>query len=147
MIQFFRTANTSFMKKYIPVLLTVCTISLSSLSAQTATDSAIAIQHVEKTPEFKKGINGWIRFLENNLDKNLMTKSGAPSGKYRVLGSFIVETDGSVKDILIEEDPGYGTADEYKRIIRLSSKQWIPASDKGIAVAYRTKQSLTFVHP
>ncbi|HEX7691146.1 MAG TPA: hypothetical protein VF408_02090 [Sediminibacterium sp.] len=135
------------MKKYIPVLLIVCIVSASSLSAQTGTDSAVAIQHVEKKPEFKKGINGWLRFLENNLDRNLMAKSGAPSGKYRVLGSFIVETDGSVKDILIEEDPGYGTADEYKRIIRLSSKQWIPASDKGVAVAYRTKQSLTFVNP
>lgn len=110
--------------------------------AQSATDSA-TIFKPEKLPEFKGGINGWTGFLQNNLDRDLLQRAGAPAGKYKVIASFIVDSVGKVSDIIIETDPGYGTAAEMKRILTLSSKKWVPAFDKGRPISYRTKQSLT----
>ncbi|NCI47494.1 energy transducer TonB [Sediminibacterium soli] len=133
------------MKKSILLLCFACSVAVTTLQAQTPADSITVVSNPEKKAEFKGGVNGWIRFLESTLDRNLLEKNNAPSGSYRVIGNFIVDRDGSVKDIRIEEDPGYGAADEYKRVLLLSSKKWIPASDKGIAVAYRHKQSLTLI--
>lgn len=125
-------------------ILLVLALSLPGITvfAQSGTDSAASIKP-EKLPGFKGGLNAWTSFLENNLDRDLLQRAGAPAGKYKVVADFMIEPDGKVSDIIIETDPGYGTADEMKRILKLSSKKWIPAFDKGKAIAYRNKQSLT----
>ena|ERR1700752_791259 len=113
--------------------------------AQANTDSLPSILNPEKKAEFKGGINGWIRFLESNLDRDLLSRSSAPSGAYKVLGNFLVDSTGAVSDIRIEVDPGYGAAEEFKRVLKLSSKKWIPAYNEGKAVPYRHKQALTLL--
>ena len=113
--------------------------------AQSAGDSLPSVLNPEKRAEFKGGINGWISFLETNLNRDLLSSTGAPSGSYRVLGNFLVDSLGKVSDIRIEVDPGYGAAEEFIRVLKLSSKKWIPAVDHGKAVPYRHKQSLTLL--
>lgn len=131
--------------KHLFFLMIVFSVLTGTSMAQTSSDTASVAFTPEKKPEFKGGINGWLRFLENNLNRNLLTNTNAAAGQYRVLGEFLVDIDGSVRDITIEQDPGYGTADEYKRVLKLSGKKWNPAMDKGKPVPFRTKQSLTFV--
>jgi hypothetical protein len=99
----------------------------------------------EKYPAFKGGVNAWTSFLEMSLDRNLMEKNGAPEGSHTTLASFIVDADGTVLDIKIEKDPGYGAADEMIRILKKSSKKWEPAVYNGRPIAFRTKQSLTLI--
>ncbi len=129
------------MKKAIFISLLSVLAFVATGVAQTPDSSGVP----EKVPVFKTGVAGWIRFLELNLERDLLAKNNAPLGKYTVISSFIVETDGSVSDIQIESDRGYGTADEVKRVLLLSSKQWVPAYDKGQPVPYRHRQSITFV--
>ena len=70
--------------------------------------------------------------------------NGAPTAKYTVIVSFTVDTEGNLTDIKAENDPGYGTAEEAVRLIKVGP-QWIPATQKGIKVKAITRQSVTFV--
>lgn len=125
------------------VLLTVCMTGIKLYGQET--DSLPSVLNPEKKAEFTGGLNGWVKFLEKNLDRDLMYRKSAPRGAYKVNGSFLVDTLGQVSDIRIEKDPGYGAAAEFIRVIKLSSKKWIPAYDNGKAVPFRHKQSLTLL--
>lgn len=126
------------------VLLCIVGILLSSYTGYSQ-DSLSLVTNPERKIEFKGGMNGWVSFLEKNLNRDLPAKEGAPVGRYQVSVSFLIDTVGRVSDIVLEKDPGYGAGKEVKRIIRLSDKKWIPAYDKGKTVLYRHTQSITFV--
>jgi len=126
------------------VLLTVCTTATKIYSQ--ATDSLPSVLNPEKKAEFTGGLRAWQIFLERNLDRDLISRARAPQGSYKIIGNFFIDTLGKVTDIRIETDPGYGTADEFKRVINLSSGKWTPAYDNGKAVPYRNKQSITIIN-
>lgn len=98
---------------------------------------------VQIAAEFPGGIKEWQRFLERNLNSDLPTENGAPTGVYTVTVSFVVDTEGKVSDVKAENDPGYGTKDEAIRVIRKGPK-WVPANQNGRPVVYRHKQMITF---
>lgn len=133
------------MKKKLSALMLPILLLLGSIAYGQATDSLPSVLNPEKKAEFKGGINGWLRFLETSLDRDMIYRSGAPNGSYRVLGNFLVDTLGKVSDIRIEVDPGFGAAEEYKRVLNLSSKKWTPAYDNGRPVPFRHKQSITLL--
>lgn len=124
-----------------PFLLFLFLLASAALFAQV--DSAQA--KPDKPAEFKGGIKAWISFLEQNLDHDLIERNQAPAGKYTTLASFIVDSTGGIRDIKIEKDPGYGAAGELIRILKKSSKNWVPAMNKGIPVSYIHRQSLTLI--
>ncbi|MDP3394712.1 energy transducer TonB [Sediminibacterium sp.] len=99
---------------------------------------------VEIKPEFPGGINGWIKYLERNINRDLPYKNGAPSGRYTVVLTFIVAKDGTISDIKAETDPGYGSKEEAIRLMTRSPK-WKPAVQNGRNVTYRQKQSISFM--
>jgi hypothetical protein len=133
-----------FMKRYLLLFLVVAFLSSVQVSAQSATDSIATVANPDKKPEFKNGLRAWTLFLERNLDRDLPGKNGAPKGRYMVIVSFVVDIDGSVKDIVIEYDQGYGTAQEVKRVINLTDKRWIAASLDNKPVPFRHRQNITF---
>jgi protein TonB len=98
---------------------------------------------VQIPSEFPGGSTGWTRFLERTLDRDTIVSNGAPSGNYRVTVSFIVARDGSISDVRAENDPGYGSAIEAVRVIKLSPK-WKPAQQNGHNVIYRHRQVIVF---
>jgi protein TonB len=124
-------------------LLFIVTLLLTSYTGYSQDSSSLATKP-ERNVEFKGGLNGWASFLQNNLDRDLLRRKDAPSGKYTVVADFLVDSIGAVSDIKIITDPGYGTADEFIRILKLSSKKWKPAFDKGKNISMRTTHSLTF---
>ena len=93
---------------------------------------------------FPGGAKGWQTFLEQALKVNTPVKHHAPMGSYTVLISFLVLKDGSVTEIEVLNDPGYGCAQEATRVLKKSPK-WNPATINGDPVIYRQKQSLTFL--
>lgn len=99
---------------------------------------------VETKAEFPGGINGWIKYLERNINRDLPYKNGAPPGRYTVLLSFVVAKDGTISEIKAETDPGYGSKEEAIRLMAKSPK-WKPAFQNGRNVFYRHKQSITFL--
>ena len=98
---------------------------------------------VQIPAEFPGGTQGWVRYLERTLNRDLPVENGAPAGKYAVVVSFVVARDGSISDVKAENDPGYGTKEEAVRVITRGPK-WKPAVQNGRNVIYRHRQAIVF---
>lgn len=98
---------------------------------------------VEQPASFPGGKYAWQKYLDRNLNKDLPVSKGAPPGKYKVIVSFNVSSDGTISDVKAENDPGYGTDVESVRII-VKGPKWIPAKQNGNAVTSIVKQTITF---
>lgn len=92
-------------------------------------------------PEFPGGISKFQDFV----DKKFKIDEKDLSGK--IYATFIVEKDGSLSDIKILRDLGYGTGKELIRVLKLSPK-WKPGLQNGqkvrclYAIPYRINSSL-----
>lgn len=81
--------------------------------------------NIEKKPEFKGGMEAFYRFIaENYKIPNIKKLVG------KVFVAFIIENDGSVQEVKILSDLGYGTGEEALRVLLLSPK-WIPGEQDG----------------
>jgi protein TonB len=98
---------------------------------------------VQIQARFPNGIEGWRKYLERNLNKDLPSDNGAPAGDYTVVISFIVDKNGVISDVKAEADPGFGTATEAIRVIK-KGPNWVPAEQNGHKVIYRQRQNITF---
>ena len=98
---------------------------------------------VQIQAQFPGGADGWRRYLERNLNKDIPTENGAPAADYTVTVSFIVDKTGAISDVRAENDPGYGTKAEAIRVIQ-KGPNWKPAIQNGTEVIYRQKQNITF---
>lgn len=54
--------------------------------------------------------------------------------KVQIIVTFTVEKDGSLKDIKILKDPGYGAGEEAIRVLKALPK-WKPATKEGVTIA------------
>jgi periplasmic protein TonB len=84
---------------------------------------------VEVKPEFPGGIQEFYNYIGRNFytpsDKNF--KGG------KIIVSFVIEKDGSVTDIDVKRDIGFGTKEETIRVLKESIK-WKPAEQEGVPV-------------
>lgn len=85
----------------------------------------------------------WIQFLQHKLNAMTPADNGAPAGLYNVDIMFLVNKDGSVSDVEVLEDPGYGTAAEVRKLMN-KSPVWTPAICNEHKVVYRQKERITF---
>ena len=99
---------------------------------------------VKIPPVFSKVQNGWAKYLERALDRDLPKRRGAPAGQYAVKVNFEIDQDGKVINVKALNDPGYGTAEEAMRIFE-SSPKWTPAIQNGENVKYAQTQEVVFV--
>lgn len=99
---------------------------------------------VQEEPMFDGGKEAWLSFLVKHLNRDIPVEKGGPPGKYTVILSFIIDTKGKVSNIEAENDPGYGTAEEAVRVMKLSPN-WIPAKLNGKPVVYKHKHTITYV--
>ena len=97
----------------------------------------------QTAPSFPGGNEAWREYLQQNLRVNIPTEHKAPTGKYTVIVSFLIDEEGNLSDIKATNNPGFGTASEAVRVIQRGPK-WIPAQQEGKKVLYRQKQSITF---
>lgn len=67
-----------------------------------------------------------------------------PKDIYRIFVSFVVEKDGSMSNIEIEKDPGYGLGDEAIRTLKLFKKKWAPGKLYTEPVRTRYKVPIVF---
>ena len=99
---------------------------------------------IKEEAEFPGGQQAWFKYLQRNLNSNIPYSKGAPTGKYNVTVSFLVNDDGIVSNVKAENNPGYGTAEEAMRVIQ-SGPKWKPAIQNGHNVAYTMRQLITFI--
>jgi antitoxin component YwqK of YwqJK toxin-antitoxin module len=112
--------------------------NLSNYILSKANDSIVQIE-----AKFPGGRDAWRKYLEKNLNANILLMHHAPDGNYTVTVSFMVDENGKVSDVRAENDPGYGTAEEAVRVIK-KGPNWMPAIKDGRFVAYRQKQNIVF---
>lgn len=87
---------------------------------------------IEEQPEYSGGIKQFYTFFNTNFktpeQENL---------KGKILVSFIIEKDGSMSNIKLLRDIGYGTGEETIRVLKMMRK-WIPGRQNGkpVRVSY-----------
>ncbi|WP_395061452.1 energy transducer TonB [Flavobacterium sp.] len=80
---------------------------------------------IEVKPEFPGGMTKFYGFIQKNY-----TAPDEPGLKGQVFVSFVVEKDGTLTDIKVLRDIGYGTGKEAERVLR-KSPRWTPAEQNG----------------
>lgn len=132
-------------------LLIIFSFNQSILAAQTQMDTAI-VTSVDVYPQFRGGVNGWTKFVQQNLNLRDVVNS-IDSTTYVAYGlrqtavlEFTVCEDGSVCDALIVNQNKISPefAKEALRLIRKSPK-WTPAKKEGKGVRTRFRQSIVAV--
>jgi protein TonB len=86
-------------------------------------------------PSFPGGQTAFYEYLKSNLKYPNQAKENGVEG--RVLINFIVESDGSISDVLLQKSIGYGCDEEAIRLIE-QSPPWIPGkiNDKPVRVQF-----------
>lgn len=135
--------------KAICLLIAACVFSTASF-AQTFKDSTIKVGEAvvikkayadEKPAEFRGGMDGWRKYLEQNLQYPKKAQRKKIEGVIRV--QLIVTKDGLVSEVKALNDLGYGLAEEAERVIR-EGPRWKPAFQNGKNVSYSFVQTITF---
>jgi protein TonB len=87
---------------------------------------------ISTKPDYPGGMQAFYKFIA--LNYTAPEKDGL-NGKVYV--TFIVEKDGSLSDIKVLRDIGYGTGEEATRVLKLS-QNWIPGmiNDDAVRVSY-----------
>jgi beta-lactamase regulating signal transducer with metallopeptidase domain len=91
---------------------------------------AIGKEAKMEMPTFSGGISEFYKFVGKNFKIPNEFK-----GKGKIFASFIIEKDGSLTNIEIKKDLGFGTKEETIRVLNLSPK-WIPAKVDNEIVRY-----------
>jgi protein TonB len=97
-----------------------------------------------KTPAaFPGGMQEWKKFLTTHMRTDSLLKARAPKGVYTLFVSYVINKKGYVTDIEVLQDPGYGLAEEIRRVLRMSPR-WLPAESDGNPVPCQEKQKITY---
>lgn len=83
-------------------------------------------KEVDVAPNYQGGFEG----VSKLISENFITPTSKEFKGGEVLVSFTVEIDGSLSDIRIYKDLGFGTGEEAVRVLT-GIKNWIPAKKRG----------------
>jgi protein TonB len=85
---------------------------------------------LDKLPEFPGGMNKFYTYVGNNFNRPELESEKV----LKVYVSFVIERDGSITDIMVKNDPGYGMGKEAIRVLKSLKTKWIPGVLNGKAV-------------
>jgi protein TonB len=94
------------------------------------TKTILNAYELDKNPEFPGGIKVFL----NYVGKNFKTPEIELEKTVKIYVSFVVEKDGSMSDIEVKRDPGYGLGDEAIRVLKSLKTKWEPGKKDGKAV-------------
>ena len=103
---------------------------------------------VNRGPQFKGGINGWLRYLEKNLNGMAPINAGMPSGQYKVILTFNINKKGYTSDVTARSasTPCKTCEEEAARLI-INCRDWQPAIFQNEPIDFRHWQAITFIVP
>jgi len=108
--------------------------------SQTATGDSV-YSFVTKMPEYPGGQKGMLTYFVLNMRYPLAAYTNGISGTAYV--NFIVETDGSVSDVLVLKPIGYGCDEEATRLVSQMTG-WEPGEQDGKKVRVRSNIPVYF---
>jgi protein TonB len=77
---------------------------------------------LDKLPEFPGGINKFYTYVGNNFEKPEIDAVNS----LKIYVAFVIEKDGSMTDIKVLRDPGYGLGREAVRVLKSLRTKWSP---------------------
>ncbi len=86
-----------------------------------------AAYELDKNPEFPGGIKNFLKYVGNNF----RTPEVELDRTIKVFVSFVVEKDGSLTNIEVKKDPGYGLGAEAIRVLKSLKTKWQPGIKDG----------------
>ena len=89
---------------------------------------------LDKLPEFPGGMDKFYKYVGTNFEKPEIDAITT----FRVFVSFVIERDGSMTDIKVLRDPGYGLGREAVRVLKSLRTKWTPGmiDAKPVRTAY-----------
>jgi protein TonB len=117
--------------------------SISSSGGGTGTEITKAVDHgtsivnttiLDKMPEFPGGIDQFYKYVGNNFEKPEIDAMNT----IKIYVYFVIEKDGSMTDIKVNRDPGYGLGREAVRVLKSLKTKWTPGmiNSKPVRTAY-----------
>lgn len=103
-------------------------------------DSVFNTTNLDKSPEYVGGMHAFYKFIGENFKISEEGIKEKVNGK--VFITFIVEKDGSLSNLKILRDIGYGTGEESLRVLKLSPK-WKPGEIKSKPVRVQYSLPIT----
>ena len=82
-------------------------------------NTAFGMGELDKNPEFPGGIKKFLSYVATNFkaDEEIDTT-------VRVIVSFVVEKDGTMSNIAVRNNPGYGMGEEAIRVLKSMKTKW-----------------------
>jgi periplasmic protein TonB len=112
-------------------ILFFCQISVAQKIVETVDNNVYSSVGIEKQPEFPGGLQEFLKYFSANYKvPNVKGLDG------RIFVDFVIEKDGTVSDIKVIRDLGYGTGQEAIRVLKLSPK-WSPGQKDGKFIRVR----------
>ena len=115
------------MKHFLLFFIAFFTIQLANAQEQIAIsqDTIYDFKDLDIKPDYKGGVKDFYKFIGKNF--RIPNEEGL-NGK--IITTFVIEIDGSITDIKVLQDIGYGTAKETIRVMQMCPN-WIPAQKNG----------------
>jgi protein TonB len=140
------------MKKYFTLALLILSVHVfaqvdSSTAQSSDTDKEFKTVQIEA--RFPGGQQGWIKYLQKNLNAELGAEYLNPKKhkpvRQTVMVSFLVNKAGKISEVTVlnADEVHPKLAEEAIRVIK-QGPDWIPAEQDGKKVIYRQKQSITW---
>lgn len=120
-----------------PEVIEIDTFSPENQKVKKSEGETYKTNELTENPNFPEGMEKFYKFVGENFNIPLEAEKNKVKG--RVYLTFIVEMDGTLSNIKVIRDMGYGIGDEAARVLGICPK-WIPGKVNGEAV--RTMYSL-----
>ncbi len=86
---------------------------------------------IDEMPQYPDGLKAFYDYVQNAYQ---WPKGAIPAGvSGKLIAGFVIERDGSIKDVTIIRDLGYGTGEELAKVLR-NTKKWTPGKHRGMTV-------------
>jgi periplasmic protein TonB len=98
------------------------------------TNEPALMTELDKMPEFPGGMSKFYTYVGNNFTRPDLDAERT----LRVYVSFVIEKDGSITDIIVKNDPGFGMGKEAIRVLKSLKTKWSPGiiDGKPVRTAY-----------
>lgn len=106
----------------------------SGIESAPATNDPVNSAVLDKMPEFPGGMAKFYTYVGNNFQRPELDVERT----LKVYVSFVIERDGSITDIKVLNDPGYGLGKEAIRVLKSIKTKWSPGilNGKTVRTAY-----------
>ncbi len=102
--------------------------SAPSIAPLPAPDGPVSLTALDRMPEFPGGIGSFYKYVGDNFEKPEIDQT------VTVLLSFVIEKDGTMTDIKVLRNPGYGLDKEAIRVLKSLKTKWKPGLKNGQSV-------------